>query len=125
MEYKDYYKILGVAREAPQEEIKKLVRSCGNLYQRAERYDEAEAIFVKGGCFAPAAEVALRCGRKERAAELFLEAKDPQRAAEVLRDMGESERAPGCTLLRARPPTTPRDPGSHPLRGLHRSMPMR
>ncbi len=70
-------------------ELTKLVRMAGELYERASRPDRAQAVLEKGGCFAEAGEIALKCGREARAAELFLEAKDPPRAAAVMRALGD------------------------------------
>jgi tetratricopeptide (TPR) repeat protein len=74
-------------------ELRKLVTMAGSLYERAQLADRAQAVLEKGGCFSPAAEIALRSGREEAAAELFLKAKDVPRAADVLRRLGRNEEA--------------------------------
>ena len=52
-------------------ETEKLVRMAGDLYVRAGLDEKAEAILERGECWAPAAEIALRCGREEKAADFF------------------------------------------------------
>ena len=74
-------------------QLRKLVTMAGSLYERAELADRAQAVLEKGGCFSPAAEIALRNGRDEAAAELFLKAKEVPRAADVLRRLGRDDEA--------------------------------
>jgi tetratricopeptide (TPR) repeat protein len=74
-------------------QVQKLVRMAGNLFERAELNERAEAVLVRGELYAAAAEIALRHGRDERAAELFAQAKDAPRAAEVLQKLGRQEEA--------------------------------
>jgi len=85
----------GVGHGDPQRraELRKLVLRAGELYQKAELPDRAEAVLALGGCWAAAAEVALRGGRKERAAELFVEACESVRAAELLGELGRPQEA--------------------------------
>jgi len=84
----------GARREgAKSDALRKLVTMAGSLYERAELGDRAQAVLEKGGCFSPAAEIALRAGREEAAAELFLRAKDVPRAADVLRRLGRDDEA--------------------------------
>jgi tetratricopeptide (TPR) repeat protein len=73
--------------------VQKLVRMAGNLFERAELFDRAEAVLVRGECYAAAAEIALRQGREESAVELFLRAKDAPRAAEIMTKLGQEEEA--------------------------------
>jgi len=73
--------------------VQKLVRMAGNLFERAELFDRAEAVLVRGECYAAAAEIALRQGRDESAVELFLRAKDAPRAAEIMTKLGQEEEA--------------------------------
>ena len=76
-----------------QQDLAKLVRQAGKLYLRAEDPEKAMAIREKGGCFAEAAELALKLQQYPHAAELFQEANDPPRAAEALREAGEDAEA--------------------------------
>jgi len=73
--------------------VQKLVRMAGNLFERAGLFERAEAVLVRGECFAAAAEIALRQGRDEVAVDLFLRAKDAPRAAEVMTRLGQVEEA--------------------------------
>jgi len=73
--------------------VQKLVRMAGNLFERAGLLDRAEAVLVRGECFAAAAEIALRQDRQEDAIELFLRAKDAPRAAEIMVGLGQEEEA--------------------------------
>ena len=83
--------VAGDAQKAA--ELRKLVMMAGNLYERAQQNDRAQAVLERGGCFGPAAEIAVRSGDHEHAAELFLRARDIPRAADVLRRMGKPEEA--------------------------------
>jgi len=74
-------------------QVQKLVRMAGNLFERADLNEKAEAVYVRGECFAAAAEIALRAGREENAIEYFLKAKDAPRAAEVMERLGQAEEA--------------------------------
>ena len=73
--------------------VQKVVRMAGNLFERAGLFDRAEAVLVRGECYAEAAEIALRQGRDENAVELFLRAKDAPRAAEIMTRLGQEEEA--------------------------------
>jgi tetratricopeptide (TPR) repeat protein len=73
--------------------VQKLVRMAGNLFERAGLAERAEAVLVRGECYAAAAEIALREGRDEKAIEFFLLAKDAPRAAEVMTRLGQEEEA--------------------------------
>jgi tetratricopeptide (TPR) repeat protein len=75
------------------EELRKLVMMAGSLYERAEKYDRAQAILQQGELFESAAEVALRAGNDEEAADLFLKARNVPRAAGVLRRIGRNDDA--------------------------------
>jgi tetratricopeptide (TPR) repeat protein len=74
-------------------DLRKLVTMAGNLYERAELPDRAQAILEKGGCFAPAAEIALRAGREAAAAELFLKAGKCESAGSIFGQQGEFRRS--------------------------------
>ena len=73
--------------------VQKLVRMAGNLFEKAGLFERAEAVLVRGECFAAAAEIALSQGRDENAADFFLRAKDAPRAAEVMTRLGQEEEA--------------------------------
>jgi tetratricopeptide (TPR) repeat protein len=73
--------------------VQKLVRMAGNLFERAGLFERAEAVLVRGECYAAAAEIALRQGRDENAIDFFLRAKDAPRAAELMTKLGQGEEA--------------------------------
>ncbi len=73
--------------------VQKIVRMAGNLFERAGLLERAEAVLVRGECYAAAAEIALRQGRDENAVDFFLRAKDAPRAAEVMTKLGQDEEA--------------------------------
>jgi tetratricopeptide (TPR) repeat protein len=74
---------------ARQAETRKLVRMAGDLYVRAGLQAKAQAIFERGGLWAPAAELALQLGKQEQAAALFQKGGNAQQAAQVLKDLGK------------------------------------
>ena len=74
-------------------ELKKLVHMAGKLYERCGKDEAAQAILVKGECYAEAAEIAERGERFETAAELYTRAKIPNSAAEMLRRLGRDDEA--------------------------------
>jgi tetratricopeptide (TPR) repeat protein len=57
----------GSAESKRRAETRKLVRMAGDLYVRAGLDEKAEAVLERGECWAPAGEIALRCGREEKA----------------------------------------------------------
>jgi len=75
------------------EDLRKLVMMAGSLYERAEKYERAQAVLQQGELFESAAEVALRAGNEAEAAELFLKAHNVPRAAAVLRRIGRNDEA--------------------------------
>jgi tetratricopeptide (TPR) repeat protein len=83
----------GMSENSTSAPVQKLVRMAGNLFERAELDDRAEAVLVRGGCFVEAAEIALRGGRDENAVEYFLKASDVPRAAEVMCKLGQDVEA--------------------------------
>jgi tetratricopeptide (TPR) repeat protein len=76
-----------------QDDLIKLVRQAGKLYQRAEQPDKALGILERGGCYAEAAELALQLEQYAKSAELFQAAGDPEQAAEALGRLGEHAEA--------------------------------
>jgi tetratricopeptide (TPR) repeat protein len=77
------------ADPARQAETRKLVRMAGDLYSRAGLKPKAQAVYERGGLWAPAAELALQLGNKEQAAALYQKGGDPQSAAKILKDLGK------------------------------------
>jgi len=75
------------------EDLRKLVMMAGSLYERAEKYERAQAVLQQGELYESAAEVALRAGNDEEAADLFLKAHNVPRAAAVLRRIGRNDDA--------------------------------
>jgi tetratricopeptide (TPR) repeat protein len=78
---------------AKEQELHNLVLKAGKLYEQAGDPESAERVLEKGGCFGPAAEVALRLEHFELAADLFQRAGEAPRAAEALRQIGEEQAA--------------------------------
>lgn len=76
-----------------QKELRTLVLQAGKLWEQAGQLEKAQIVLERGGCFAAAAEMALRCRRHAQASALFLRAQDPLRAAEALRALGEDGEA--------------------------------
>jgi eukaryotic-like serine/threonine-protein kinase len=69
--------------ERAREEFVKLVRMAGTWYQRAGELEAAENVFVKGGQWEQAGDLAEKRGAHQRAVELFMKARLATRAAAV------------------------------------------
>ena len=76
-----------------QQELGELVRKAGKLYQRAEEPEKAMVLLRRGGCFAEAAELAVKLQLYDQAAELFQDAGQPEQAADALRRLGQDDEA--------------------------------
>jgi len=74
-------------------EVRTLVLQCGRLWEQAGEPARSVRVLERGGCWLPAAELALRLKDPARAAELFRRAGETLRAAEALRAAGEERAA--------------------------------
>ena len=74
-------------------EFRTLVLQCGRLYEQAGELERAAGVLERGGCFAAAAELALRLQRFAKASELFQRAGEVLKACEALRRLGEDRAA--------------------------------
>jgi tetratricopeptide (TPR) repeat protein len=66
------------------EEFAKLVKLAGTWFQRAGELESAENVFVKGGLWEQAAELAEKRGAVPRAVEFYMKARQAPKAARAL-----------------------------------------
>ena len=74
-------------------EVRKLVLQAGRLHEQAGDLGGALAVLERGECWAPAAELAVRCEDFEKAADLYQRAGDIPKAAGALQHIGEEKDA--------------------------------